>query len=98
MACITCEVPKKYCNARSNEGECKLNTLCTTVVGKCRGEQIEEKKDPDCSRIEGEYCRAYNNPNIKWRGDRPCPLADHLLIETKKKRLRAGQQKQIKWK
>jgi hypothetical protein len=91
MAWIKCEIPKEYCRARSGDGGCMLKITCAKIVEKCKGED----QDPSCSRIENNYCRAYINPGAKWGGSRECPLADHLIKETKKKRIRSGGQ--VKW-
>jgi len=100
MVWMKCEIPKKYCRARSDDGGCALHTTCEEIIDKCKGEGKNEKgeKNPDCSRIEGKYCKAYVSPASKWRYGRDCPLSDHLTkIDTKKGRYRVGQQKQKKW-
>ena len=100
MTWIKCETPKKYCRARSKEWGCSLDVVCEPIIEKCRGdwknpEDHEEGKNPDCSKVEGEYCWAYINPEVKWAGNRDCPLCNHLIEETtKQKRIRVGQQKQ----
>ena len=95
---MKCEIPKEYCRARSDDGGCTLHTTCEEIIDKCKGTGENEKgeKNPDCSRIEGKYCKAYVSPNTKWIS-RPCPLADHAVKDTKKfGRRRIGQQKQRK--
>jgi hypothetical protein len=99
MTWIKCEIPKKYCRARSDDGGCSMHVVCEPIIEKCRGgwkdpEDHEEGKNPDCGKIEGEYCRAYINPEVKWASDRDCPLCNHLIKETNKKKIRVGQQKQ----
>jgi hypothetical protein len=97
MARIKCDIPKEYCKARTKDGLCALIITCKKLVPQCFG----EGKNPNCSRIEGEYCRAYVSPESKWgnynreTGKKQCPLADHLIKETKKKKIRSGGQK--KW-
>jgi len=97
---IKCRIPKKFCNARTTGGGCILNTECKPVVDKCRSTWIDPEdhdkgKTPDCSRIEEGYCKAYINPEYKWTLTKECPLADHIVRESKKfERRRVGQQKQ----
>lgn len=52
-----------------------------------------------CSKASGKHCKVYAFPKAKWRsGD--CVMADTKLqtsiIETKKEKVRVGQQKQKK--
>jgi len=92
MVWIKCEIPKEYCTARSSDGGCALKTTCRKLVEQCFGKD----GSPDCTRIEGEYCKAYINPESKWRNQKECPLASHLVKETKSaaQKRRIGQQKQ----
>ena len=85
-----CEIPKAKCNARDENGVCKIHAVCQPIIDKCEG----------CDRIENGYCTAYINPEAKWRVGGPdgiCPLASHVKREVEKVgKVRLGQQKQKK--
>lgn len=84
-----CDIPKKKCDLRKENGSCKLMVECLPIVEKCKG----------CAKVENDYCVSYYNPKAKWVGERNCPLATHVETEAqKKKKIRVGQQKQRKYK
>lgn len=61
------------------------------VIDKCFGEK------QNCSRIEGEYCNAYEFPDKKWIHNRDCNLATHIIkVVGQTDKQRVGQQKQKK--
>jgi len=88
-----CNTSKKYCNVRTKDGLCKLDAECRPVV-----EQCKNYEDKSCDRIDSGFCSAYINPEVKWKVTKTCPLATHIItrVETKKGKIRVGQQKQKK--
>lgn len=55
----------------------------TPIVEKCIG----------CNKIEGNFCKAYINPNARWRLGN-CALASHIVEQVKDNvKKRVGQQK-----
>lgn len=46
------------------------------IVPKCKG----------CSYVNGNICRAYLYPEMKWRNSN-CPLATHVVKEVKEKEI-----------
>jgi hypothetical protein len=82
-----CTISKEICSFRNKNGYCTLGITCQKIVEQCEG----------CNKVENGYCRAYINPENKWKYGRECPLASHL--EKKKleyAKTRVGQQKQKK--
>lgn len=89
---MNCDIPKKFCNAITEDGLCTLNYKCQPVVEQCL------QKD-GCARIENGYCKAYINPESKWRQSKICPLATHFVVrldDRSQGKQRVGQQKQKK--
>lgn len=82
-----CDIPKKFCSAREEDGTCKIKQKCEPIVEECQG----------CEKVENGYCKSYIKPEIKWIISKVCPAATHIETEaaTKRKK-RIGQQKQIK--
>jgi len=78
-----CDIPKKFCNLREEDGSCRLKRPCLPIVEQCEG----------CAKAENGYCQAYIAPAVKWAHERNCPAATHIKIERKKKKGRIGQQK-----
>lgn len=61
------------------------------IIDKCLGEK------QNCSRIDGEYCSAYDYPDKKWIHGRDCNLATHIIkVSEQGGKQRVGQQKQKK--
>lgn len=82
-----CDIPKTFCNLREEDGSCRLKRPCLPIVEQCEG----------CERTENGYCKAYIAPQVKWGHGSICPMATHLKIEEKKKKVKIGQKKQTKW-
>jgi hypothetical protein len=80
-----CDIPKKFCSAREENGTCKLKIRCEPVIEKCKG----------CEKVENNYCKTYIVPKNKWSVNKVCPVATHIeTAEQKtKRRIRIGQQK-----
>jgi len=82
-----CDIPKKFCNVRDENGECRLTSKCEPIVDQCNG----------CKKIENGFCKLYMFPRAKWTLSKECPAATHLEIESKTQgKRRVGQQKQSK--
>jgi hypothetical protein len=82
-----CDVPKKFCNLRKEDGLCRLERPCLPVVEQCEG----------CKKIENGYCTSYIAPVIKWSGEKNCPLSTNIKLEYNKDKVRIGQQKGKKY-
>jgi len=67
-----CEI-LKTCVQRSDEGVCKISTMCLAVIDKCKG----------CARVENNYCKVCASPETKWRVNKTCPMATHIEAEIK---------------
>lgn len=78
-----CDIPKKFCNLREEDGSCRLSRPCLPIVEQCAG----------CKRIENGYCRSYAAPNVKWSHGSRCPMFTDFKIEGEQKKVRVGQQK-----
>lgn len=84
---------------RTNNVVKKLIKDRKAVVGKCRGEGFSEEeakflREKECSCIDGDFCKAYAFPGIKWKLGR-CPMSTNYrpdLVEEKQK-IRVGQQR-----
>lgn len=89
---MKCDVPKVFCNLRDESSNCTLGIKCQPVVDQCL-------QNDGCNRVDHGYCKAYINPEAKWRQSKICPLATHFTIRLDDKdqsKQRVGQQKQKK--
>lgn len=89
---MRCDVPKMFCNVRDENGNCTLGIKCQPVVEQCL-------QKGGCNRVDNGYCKAYINPESKWRQSKVCPLATHFVTRLDDRtsgKQRVGQQKQSK--
>jgi hypothetical protein len=75
----------------------KTNPERTPIKEECRTAGLSivpDPKDKDrkitvnvpCSRIDGEYCKVYVNPEVKWKYH-PCPFSQTAITEEQERML-----------